>query len=122
MKQKRWTCKHYREACVGGIIYRSHCKHPSSTRLGKEEAIGLRTLLLWFFKPVFLDLLSSSESVPLRKGSQGAALVLFHLGSLDLLAPFKDPNPTELCFAAESFLALTRKEVAISNQKANRRS
>lgn len=122
MKQKRWTCKHYGEVCVGGIIYRSNSKDSSSTRLGKEEAIGLRTFLLWFFKPVFLDLLSPSESMPLQKGSQGAALLLFHLGPLDLLASFKDSNPTELCFAGESFLVLTRKEVAISNQKANRRS
>ena len=91
MKQKRWTGKHYGEACVGGIIYRSNSKPPSSARLGKEETIHLRTFLLWFFKPVFLDSLSPSESMPLQKESQGAALLLFHLGPLDLLAPFKDP-------------------------------
>jgi len=60
--------------------------------------------------------------MPLQKGSQGDALLLFRLGRLDLFAPFKDPSPTELCFAGESILAPARKEAAISNRKANIKS
>lgn len=54
------------------------------------------------------------------KESQGTVLLLFHPSPLDLLAPFKDSNPTKLFFAGEDFLALTRKEIAISNQKTNK--
>lgn len=122
MKQKRWTNKQHRNMCVEGKIYRSNSKHPSSTRLGKEEAIGLRTFLLWFFKSVFPDLLSLSETTSLQKESQVASSLFFHLSTLDLLAPFKNHSPRELCFAGEISLALTGEEVTISNQKANIRS